>query len=89
MKVISILLKTTGCIFILLAVLAFGSNFLPAEGINIGGQETGGGSYEFYKIVPVEGVDPIKYAGAFLLLGVGLIISPVLIQKIISKKTGL
>lgn len=70
MKILSSIMKVLGVLLIALSLLAFGSDFLPVGGISFGGHETSSGKYEFYKIVPSEGVNFV-YVGLMLaLLGV-------------------
>lgn len=81
MKTLYVLLKTLGVIFIGLALLAFGSDLLPVEGISFEGQDSGDESNTFYKIVPTEGSSPITLGILFLLLGLCSFYFPAWLKK--------
>ena len=81
MKVLVLLLKIVGALSILLAVMAFGSDLLPVEGVDIGGNESVGGDHQYYKIVPTDGVNPIPIGVAFMFVGIGLFLVSALLKK--------
>jgi len=85
MKVLVLLLKIVGALSILLAVMAFGSDLLPVEGVNFGGHESIEGDHQYYKIVPTDGINPIPIGVAFLFTGISLFVISALIKKYLVK----
>lgn len=69
MKLLAITLKFLAISSVVIAVIAFGCDFIPVEGIDLGGHKTVDGKYRFYKIVPSRGSNPIIVGFGFLILG--------------------
>ena len=81
MKVLALILKIVGTLSILFALIAFGSELLPVEGISFGGHVSAEGEHQFYKIVPVSGTNPIPVGIACFLNGIGLFVISMLVKK--------
>ncbi len=88
MRALSVMLKIIAAIFMVLALLAFGSDFLPVEGISFGGGESEGGGHQFYKVVSTDGSDPTKFGFVYLFVSIILFGLAVLINKYMSNKSG-
>ncbi|WP_444885370.1 hypothetical protein [Microbulbifer sp. PSTR4-B] len=79
MKWIVISLKLLGTFLLILSILAFGSDFLPVEGIRF----LSNGEHGYYKIVPAEHGNNIILKGfIFLILGV----SSIVLAKYLTKR---
>jgi len=85
MKIMALILKILSGASIFFALLAFGSDFLPVEGINLGGHESSDVTYQFYKIVPTEGVAPAKVGVVLIFIAIVFFGLSKLINKYISK----
>ncbi|ABD81085.1 hypothetical protein [Saccharophagus degradans] len=85
MKLLVLVLKIIGVISIFIALMAFGSDFLPVGGVHFGGNESIGGKHQFYKIVPADGVNPIYVGVTFLVVGACLIGVSAQIKKYLVK----
>jgi len=81
MKVLALILKIVGVLSILFALMAFGSELLPVEGVSFGGHKSAEGEQQFYKIVPTNGINPIPVGVAFFLTGIGLFAISVLVKN--------
>jgi len=82
MKSLVTVFKLFSAISVLLALFAFGSDFLPVEGFNFGGQESIDGSYRYYKIVATEGANTTQIGIVLIFIGIVFLG----LSKLISKR---
>ena len=87
MKILSLILKTIGILLVVVAAIAFGSYFLPTEGVTLPGIDSAKGGQMYYKLIPTNGASPAKIGFLFLLLGASIFLLPRLINKFMVKKS--
>ncbi|MDP5138341.1 hypothetical protein ORJ04_20540 [Rheinheimera baltica] len=87
MKVLVLSLKIIACVFIFIALVAFGSDFLPVDGISFGGHGSENGEHQFFKIVPTNGANPIFLGVIFLLAAVTLFVAAGLLNKYLARSS--
>jgi len=87
MKALVLSLKIVASVFIFIALVAFGSDFLPVDGISFGGQGSEDGEYRFFKIVPTDGANPIFLGVIFLLVAFTLFIAASLLNKYLARSS--
>ena len=62
-------LKVFAAVMLFVGVLAIGSDFLPVGGISLNSSGVGGSDQQFYKVVPVDGVNLVRVVVIFLVIG--------------------